>query len=220
MDKELGYCFPTEIIAPALELVNLYDSIDDSKWSVKKTKPFMRLNSKFNSKDPTNPFIKLADTMAPHAAKYLGSNKVEFYWAGVSRTHYTGKQWKASQLYHRDWEDDRAVKIFVLLRDVEQKHGPLTFIDAVGSQVVTNKLGYINDRSHRKSDEEIYNAYKGEPLVLVGKAGTMAMVDTCRCFHYGGRTLEGARLMACIQFLKPGHRGTFSTIKTYNMENI
>jgi hypothetical protein len=41
--------------------------------------------------------------------------------------------------------------------------------------------------------------------LMVGAAGTVAFVDTSRCFHYGSRVNAGApsRLVAVFQYLSP-----------------
>ncbi|MEM8713268.1 MAG: hypothetical protein AAGG01_20170, partial [Planctomycetota bacterium] len=47
-------------------------------------------------------------------------------------------EWGGSQLFHYDGEDDRQVKLFVLLSDVEDdRHGPLTFLPAAASRRVS-----------------------------------------------------------------------------------
>jgi len=216
MDIDLGYYLFPQIPKASKDLVDLYASIDDSRWPYNGNKSFMRIQQELNREKLPKPFIDLADFTSERAAAYLQSEVIGFHSARATRTEPMGLEWKASQLYHRDWEDDRNVKVFVLLRDVEKKHGPFTFINAEESQKITNAMGYVNNRSHRKTDEEVYNIYAGAPILFTGKAGSTIMVDTCRCFHYGGRTLEDSRLMALIQLLKPGHRGKYpSEIKIY-----
>jgi len=110
----------------------------------------------------------------------------------------------SSQLYHCDADDVRQLKIFLLCSEVQRKNGPLTILDATSSDRVRRAKRYTyNDRL---SDDEVMGVLgEPKPAELVGGPGTMCLVDTSRCFHYGSRVERDAepRLVAMVQYLSP-----------------
>ena len=75
----------------------------------------------------------VSDELLACASDYLGAVPVLRRVAiGYSPGQVdTDHAWAGSQLFHYDGEDDRQVKRFVLLTDVEdERHGPLTFLSA------------------------------------------------------------------------------------------
>ncbi|HKE87875.1 MAG TPA: hypothetical protein VKB50_29170 [Vicinamibacterales bacterium] len=110
----------------------------------------------------------------------------------------------SSQLYHCDADDVRQLKIFLLCSEVGNDNGPLTILDAASSDRVRRATHYTY--IDRLDDEQVA-AIGGvkPPVELVGPPGTMCLVDTSRCFHYGSRVRAGAgpRLVAMAQYLSP-----------------
>lgn len=210
IDKKLGYLVLDNIPKSSSQLVELYSKADPNKWATRKKK-FMRNDNTLDLNSPPAPFLDLAHLTYGCAKDYLGEEPI-LYTAGVTWSHKHDLIWQESQLYHCDWEDDHTIKVFVYMRDVEIENGPLTFIDATNSALIRKKLNYHNDKSHRIDDNTIYSIHD-KPIVVTGKAGTTILVDTCACFHYGSRILDGDRLIAHIQFLKPNHRGIDKQIK-------
>lgn len=110
----------------------------------------------------------------------------------------------SSQLYHCDADDVRQLKIFLLCSEVCRANGPLTILDASSSERVRRATGYAY--KDRLSDADVANVLgEPKPVELVGTPGTMCLVDTSRCFHYGSRVEPGAapRLVAMVQYLSP-----------------
>ena len=104
----------------------------------------------------------------------------------------------SSQLYHLDGDATPQVKVMVFCSDVTMESGPLTVLDADISKRIQKQLGYKTTR--RLTDEQVLPAV-GTPLL--GPAGTVALVDTSRCFHYGSRVVQGAeRLVAVYQWVR------------------
>lgn len=115
-----------------------------------------------------------------------------------------------SQLYHLDSEDKRQVKIFLLLEEVDMNSGPLHVIPSYQSRLIWEKLtrtGIVKQKNNKVKDKHIFDAANtdpGEPII--GRAGTMALVDTCNCYHYGSRPpLEKAqpRKVLYMQYTTP-----------------
>jgi hypothetical protein len=96
------------------------------------------------------------------------------------------------------------VKIFVLCSDVRPENGPLTLLDAARSAQVRRATRYrYHDHLTDAQVQEVVGS--APPAQVVGTAGTVCLVDTSRCFHFGARVTPGAapRLVAMVQFLNP-----------------
>jgi hypothetical protein len=156
--------------------------------------------------DGEHPAVRLAlrpDILAS-VVSYMGTvpvlSSVQVFYSGVLEDEPI-----SSQLYHCDADDTRQVKIFVLCSDVGHANGPLTLLDADRSAVVRKATGYTF--KSRLSDQDVDAALgrSAEAVELVGPPGTMCLVDTSRCFHFGSRVEPGAapRLVTMIQYLSP-----------------
>jgi hypothetical protein len=111
---------------------------------------------------------------------------------------------KGSQLYHCDGDEVRQLKIFVYCSAVDERSGPLTVLDATSSRAVQKRTGY--EYRSRLTDAQVLEAMPSAAGVpIVGPAGTVAVVDTSRCFHFGSRVRPGAqpRLAAMLQYSTP-----------------
>lgn len=103
-----------------------------------------------------------------------------------------------SQLWHRDHDDTRTVKLFVYLTDVEGvADGPFTFLPGP----VSDRVGY-SLKSHR-ADEDIFQRVPGDTkLEMSGPALTAFAVQTSRCLHMGSRLAPGhKRLMYTATYI-------------------
>jgi hypothetical protein len=100
-----------------------------------------------------------------------------------------------SQVFHIDPYDHPMVYVIVLVRDCTPEMGPFTFLPASASRRVTQRLRYWSrGRPYRLDDEEIYSvADESEKVQLTYPRGTVLLVDTSRCFHYGARNGEVPR---------------------------
>jgi hypothetical protein len=135
---------------------------------------------------------------------YMGTvpvlRSVQVFYSGTLE-----KEPQSSQLYHCDADDTRQVKIFVLCSDVGSANGPLTILDADRSARVRRATGYTYH--NRLTDAQVDAVVGGpaKPAEVVGGPGTVCLVDTSRCFHYGSRVEPGAapRLVTMIQYLSP-----------------
>jgi hypothetical protein len=111
-----------------------------------------------------------------------------------------------SQLYHCDWADLSQVKVFVHASDVTPADGPLVVLGADTSARLRRSLGYRwGGDGYRVADETVAQRVgAGDRHTLCGPAGSAALVDTCRCFHYGSRVApEGSRAVCVLQYLLP-----------------
>jgi hypothetical protein len=136
---------------------------------------------------PTDhPFVRFAlnsQILALVAEHYGELPRLDY--VSVTRSLPAGPELRFSQLWHRDYDDVRVVKLFVYLTDVnDAADGPFTFIPAPASQRVKPGL-----RSH------LPDAALGAPLSqavsMTGPRLTSFMVETSRCYHMGSRLAEG-----------------------------
>lgn len=111
---------------------------------------------------------------------------------------------RMSQLFHCDGEDLRQIKIFVLCSAVGPENGPLQLMDAATSARLRRTTAY--QYRARMTDERAAEVLGPLSLTpVLGEPGTVCLVDTSRCFHYGSRVEQNAapRLVANIQYLSP-----------------
>jgi hypothetical protein len=96
------------------------------------------------------------------------------------------------------------MKIFVLCSAVTPAQGPLTLLDAHTSRTVRRRLDYhFGGKLKDKRLAGMIGPADYHPIV--GAPGTVCLVDTTQCFHFGSRVEKGAnpRLVAMIQYLMP-----------------
>lgn len=141
--------------------------------------------------------------MVAIARDYLGGAPLigeMSYWVASP----LAEDFDGSQLFHIDNDDVRQLKVFVFVSDVDESNGPLTIVDAENSAVVKKKWGYDWKRRSRIPDAFVKDLTGSEAITpLLGKEGTVAFVDTSRCFHYGSRCATNFRHMFLLQYISP-----------------
>ena len=92
----------------------------------------------------------------------------------------------SSQLWHRDHDDTRTLKIFVYLTDVASRDdGPFTFLPGR----VSDRFGY-SLRSHR-DDQAIFRRVSPDAKIeMIAPALSVFAVETSRCLHMGSRVAQ------------------------------
>ena len=140
----------------------------------------------------------LSEPMVQFVSRYFGEvpllTDVSLKWSPRNDTL------KESQLFHRDGEDSRQLKLLLNVDEVTADHGPMVAVPAAASQLVMNKLGY---KTGRVDDDAVVRIAGKESLFnCAGPAGQVAAVDTSRCLHYGSRGNSKDRLVLFIQFVR------------------
>ncbi len=109
----------------------------------------------------------------------------------------------SSQLYHCDGDDVAQIKVFVHCGNVTPESGPLTILPADASATVRKATAY--QYRSRLTDEQVERVCPVPPVPALGPAGTVCLVDTSRCFHFGSRVAPGAppRLVVMLQYQTP-----------------
>lgn len=105
-----------------------------------------------------------------------------------------------SQLWHRDPEDLRLIKVFIYLVDVDQQCGPFTYIPATHPFSPNLAKGHRLDEARRTQDEQMQQVFApSEWRVCTGPAHTMILADTLG-FHRGGRPTAGQRVLVTFTY--------------------
>ena len=130
--------------------------------------------------------ISLREDILTAVASYLGTapllTSINIYYSQSSDRG----EFISSQLFHCDGDDTTQVKLFVLCNDVTSESGPLMVLPASESERLRREIGYRY--KDRVADEEAKEVLGDPSLEAVeGPAGTVCLVDTSRCFHYGSR---------------------------------
>ncbi len=103
-----------------------------------------------------------------------------------------------SQLWHRDYDDTRTLKVFVYLSDVhDTRDGPFTFLPGPHS----DRIGFTV-RSHLADAKVFSRADRTAVREMLGAAFTVFICETSRCLHMGSRIAPGhSRLMYAATYV-------------------
>lgn len=159
------------------------------------------------------PVLDLDDVFARFALKtplleiangYFGMfTRLRYY--NVWHTFATQDDARQSQLWHRDREDFKILKVFVYLSDVDDGAGPLTY--ARGTQLSRGMkrepAHFMEDGVKRSTDEQMAGvAPSATWLKATGAKGTIVFADTSG-YHKGGLARTRDRLMYVCMFTSP-----------------
>jgi hypothetical protein len=141
--------------------------------------------------------------LAP-VVRYFGMLPV-LYNVFVTRAHQTEFLPDSPHCFHLDPEDTTSFKLLVHLTDVDDDCGPFHALPADATQRV---LAAVDYHGVERIDDKVIHDIVGwhEVVCVTGPAGTVAMADTTRCLHFGGRPrAEGkpVREMLVFHYLLP-----------------
>lgn len=133
-----------------------------------------------------SPFMRLAldERILNTVADYLGMAPfLENISLLASKPRATAPT--SSQQWHRDDTDRAILKVFLYINDVTADEGPLTVIPLPESRHVPQHM------PHYLTDNQIHHIVSPESMVpLTGQRGTLYLVDTNNCFHFGSRCIR------------------------------
>lgn len=117
----------------------------------------------------------------------------------LSYSRHTEDALASSQLWHRDHDDVRVIKLFSYLTDVnEDADGPFTFLP----RQATEKFGYPLRESHFSDERVFAKVSRSDVRVMKAPRLSTFMVETTRCLHMGSRMGPGhGRLLYTATFL-------------------
>ena len=146
-----------------------------------------------------SPFVRFA--LQPAVVGVLGrvlGELPQLDYVLLTLSKEKGTEFAYSQLWHRDYDDVRTIKLFVYLTDVEnESDGPFTFLPGP----VSDRFGFAL-RSHRSDKEILKQAQANEMKSIVAPRLSTFMVETSRCLHMGSRLAPGhSRLLYTATFI-------------------
>jgi hypothetical protein len=193
------------------------------KWSEKKIKSLDKKEivslSKIGSVKPYYiNLLEYQDLKSFNSLKsFLGSNEIinllyEYYGFIPHLSHlalffsnniiYPNKSQSilGTQNAHFDNHDLKHVKLFLNISDVNLEDGPLHIFNKTVSDSFRMSSGRILNKKPVRDDKEL-NQIKNSGVSFVGESGSLAIVDTSNCLHYGSRVNSGkGRLTLVIHF--------------------
>jgi hypothetical protein len=150
---------------------------------------------------PDSPLIKLAvdKKLLEIVAAYLGMWP-RLHAVGAWLNFPTEADAKEAQLWHRDPEDLKIIKVFIYLNDVGPDNGPFCYIPKThpfssGSGIVPNH----KDKKRILDDEMISVLPKESWIACTGPANTMIIADTVG-YHRGGKPTNGTRVLITFTY--------------------
>jgi hypothetical protein len=205
-----GYALVTELMDPAIQAelgeaglarLNDIESSAGKQSSTWKNFWVRMLDAEMEDGrlSADNIFVRYA--LQPAVINIVSSALGEIPWLDyvfLSYSHHTGQELAASQLWHRDHDDVRVIKLFSYLTDVnEDGDGPFTFLPRQS----TDRFGYPLMGSHFPDDRVFQKVPRGDVKVMKAPRLTSFMVDTARCLHMGSRMAPGhGRLLYMATF--------------------
>lgn len=190
---------------------------------VENTQNLSRLRKEFNSKPYLQEISDLEDysyespefKLATHpevvglVANYMGSfpylYDITALWSPSSKRlkdEIKENQFKGSQLWHRDGDDLRIAKLWILCSKVTKESGPTTLLPAEASELVCRSIGYRQSEKISFEQELKLNIDSKNQIQAIGEEGTVFFTDTDRLLHYGSRTSSDTeRLVLMIHYV-------------------
>jgi hypothetical protein len=107
---------------------------------------------------------------------------------------------KQSQLWHRDPEDLKIIKVFIYLVDVDENRGPFCYIPK--THPFGAGAGTVPKHAQKKTitDEEMRAAIPADGwMTCTGPANTMVLADTVG-YHRGGKPRKGNRILITFTY--------------------
>ncbi len=125
------------------------------------------------------------------AARYLGEVPILSYISLFFTPPGTAHLMIGSQGWHRDNEQMRQMKIFLLAHPVDSAAGPSKLLPKPHSSArgYRNYPGYFTDEQFRQ-----FGLAEEEIVEFTGDAGSVLLIDTSALFHCGSRTTTQPRL--------------------------
>ena len=146
-----------------------------------------------------NPFLRFALQPAIIAvvARALGElPRLDTVQLTLSATE--NRELAYSQLWHKDYDDVRTIKLFAYLTDVKDAaDGPFTYLPGP----LSDRFGF-SLRSHRGDAEVFGKLAQAAPKAVIAPRLTAFVVETSRCLHMGSRTAPGrSRLLYTATYI-------------------
>jgi hypothetical protein len=151
--------------------------------------------------------LALDPALLSTVSQYLGSMpllSVTQLWISPYAEHAPDGK-RLEHRYHCDWAAVRQLRVLTFIEDITPEHGPLTLIPARKSHGVRSARAYtFGEVECTILDDDLFShVSRDDERRLTGPSGTIAFVDTSRCFHQGSRVLRPGleRVMVMFQYM-------------------
>ena len=197
IDDKKGYLVlpPNALSAKLSEQVEevCNEIINSVRKPTKRSKDFLLqlLTDKDIEENPCLLNFALSDEILSIVSKYLICQPILTNMKLIKSVRTEGVR-ASSQLFHCDHADTKLVKVFLNIKDVTSKNGPLTVVSADISEKYRNKHEYEwGGYGHIPSVNAVELEQNKEELT--GPSGQVALVDTSNVFHCGSNVDQGER---------------------------
>lgn len=210
VDQSRGF----ERIFPEKDLINeIVEKTNTLKKDVKakNKKEYLQAISNLSDYNLSSPEFKLATSpmLVAMVSDYLGTFPHLFditaMWSPPPESkgeEISVTKYKGSQLFHRDGDDLKIVKIWILCTNVNSENGPTILISADESEKICRNLKYRQGYKIPLETEQTLTIDQNHINVAIGSLGTVYFTDTDRLLHYGSRTeSDSERLVLMIQYV-------------------
>lgn len=148
--------------------------------------------------------LALSPLLLVPITRYCGMLPVLFNMF-VTRAYQTEMNDNSAHHFHLDPEDTISFKVFIHLTDVDSDCGPFHALPANLTERVLEAVDY---RGINFISDEIIEKFVGldSAVRFIGPPGSVALADTTRCLHFGGRPRAAGkpvRDMLVYQYLLP-----------------
>jgi hypothetical protein len=134
--------------------------------------------------------LALQEKILKIAASHLGQTP-RLFGLSLLLSEPTGNDWLESQLWHKDYDDSRIIKLFIYVTDVKIRNdGPFTFLPPSTSSKVGRSFIPKRITDQEMAQKGVISSIKE----VYGIKGTAFLIDTARCYHLGSRCVDSQRL--------------------------
>lgn len=160
------------------------ERFDQKKYTQKNRKEYLQELTNIFDYPPNSPEIMFASSkvLLKSIISYLGCFPVLHNITLMYSPNKVTNSLSGSQLWHRDAEDIKNIKIWIPINEIDEDCGPTLTIDKDKSNEIAKKLNYIQGGLVEENHEDFS---KIKPIKLVGKAGDVIITDTDSSFHCG-----------------------------------
>ena len=156
--------------------------------------------------DPDSIYARIAahPTIKAIAQAYYKMDAPQLAYYDVWENFPTPGEAQNAQLWHRDRDDLKILKIFIYLTDVTEKNGPFYYASGTHLEgTIKKKPPFFleNGKVERSTDEQMATVVpKTSWQNGIAPRGTIVFADT-HGYHKGGHVQEGRRLLFVAMYL-------------------
>lgn len=161
------------------------------------------------SYDSASAWAKVAEhpNLKKVANAYFRMSRTEMRYYNIWKHEKAIREASGSQLWHRDREDVKILKVFVCMEDVDATKGPFTYAPGthLEGRVKQEPDFFLEKSGTRRTTDAMMDKVvpKTDWVYSVGKAGDVVFADT-NGYHKGGEVAEGYRLLFTCMYVSPG----------------